>query len=540
MESVTDASAATSDGTEPSTTRWPATMSLRRRLSALMAIGALLLAIAVALCTIAFVHLVDARHTLLAQVYPANLASDQLLVAFLNEETGVRGYVLSGNPQFLEPSELGFTQQRTAESQLGNLLVGQPTLQRLTKSAEATGALWQHRYALPAITAVAHGPTGDTSFSSQAALLQSKKLFDAVRTSFTRLDAAFAATKASSETILNSATSLLVGVLVGTLVMIVLAGLAGRWLLRRWVTAPLLTIGADVQQVATGQVDHPVPAAGPPELQHLADDVELMRQRIVAELEETRTAQSQLSARNLDLSRSNTELEQFAYVASHDLQEPLRKVTSFVQLLQQRYQGELDERADQYIGFAVDGAKRMQVLINDLLGFSRVGRTTDQFGQVDLAASVEAALDNLTQAIQESGATVEVGQLPVVRGDAGLLATVFQNLIGNAIKFHSEAPPVITVAATPSPEGWVCSVTDNGIGVEPRFGDKIFVIFQRLHSREAYEGTGIGLALSKKIIEFHGGRIWLDTQHQSGTRLCFTLPVSPQVGRLRRAGEVDS
>jgi signal transduction histidine kinase len=538
MEAVRDRPTVTSEGTEPSATRWTATMSLRRRLTALMAIGTVLLATAVALCTIAFVHLVDARHTLLEQVYPANLTSDQLLVAFLNEETGVRGYVLSANPQFLQPSELGFSQQKTVESQLARLLVGQPTLQRLSKAAEAAGNVWQQNYAIPAIAAVAQG-TGNTTFTSQAALLQSKKLFDAVRASFTRLDAAFAASKVSSENILNSATALLVGVLVGTLVMIVLAGMAGKRLLRRWVTDPLLAIGSDVQHVATGEVDHAIAAAGPPELQHLADDVELMRQRIVAELEQTRSAQTQLSARNLDLSRSNTELEQFAYVASHDLQEPLRKVTSFVQLLQQRYQGELDERADQYIGFAADGAKRMQVLINDLLDFSRVGRTTDDFDPVDLTVSVRTAVDNLSRAIQESGATVEVGQLPVVRGDSGLLATVFQNLIGNAIKFRSDAPPVITVAATPSPEGWVCSVTDNGIGVEPRFGDKIFVIFQRLHSREAYEGTGIGLALCKKIVEFHGGRIWLDAEHRSGTRLCFTLPINPEVAALRRAGEVD-
>ena len=233
----------------------------------------------------------------------------------------------------------------------------------------------------------------------------------------------------------------------------------------------------------------------------------------------------ELAVVNGELTRSNTELEQFAYVASHDLQEPLRKVTSFVQLLQQRYEGQLDERADQYIEFAVDGAKRMQVLINDLLAFSRVGRTTERFADIELGAALSGALANLNDVIEETRAEVIRGPMPLVRGDESLLVSLWQNLVGNAIKFRSDKPPIVTIDVVRSGDEWVCSVSDNGLGIEPRFAEKIFVIFQRLHSRESYSGTGIGLALSKKIVEFHGGRIWLDDNHHAGTRMCFTLPV---------------
>jgi light-regulated signal transduction histidine kinase (bacteriophytochrome) len=278
--------------------------------------------------------------------------------------------------------------------------------------------------------------------------------------------------------------------------------------------------------VASGELSHVIAPIGPPELQQLAADIEAMRQRIVGELEQIVAARADLDARNTDLARSNVELEQFAYVASHDLQEPLRKVISFVQLLEQRYRGQLDERADQYIDFAVDGAKRMQVLINDLLTFSRVGRNTTDFVDVDLASCLQSALSNLSSAIAEEGATVNVAVLPVVRGDEALLISLWQNLFGNSLKFRGADQPVVAVEATRVETEWVCSVTDNGIGIEPRFAERIFVIFQRLHGRDTYEGTGIGLALCKKIVEFHGGRIWLDTDHEPGTRLYFSLPAT--------------
>jgi light-regulated signal transduction histidine kinase (bacteriophytochrome) len=303
--------------------------------------------------------------------------------------------------------------------------------------------------------------------------------------------------------------------------------------LRRWVTTPLTLVASDARTVTQGDLTHTISTPEPVEILELATDIEAMRERIVQELSQVEAARAQLDERNEDLRRSNQELEQFAYVASHDLQEPLRKVTSFVQLLQQRYEGQLDERADQYIEFAVDGARRMQQLISDLLAFSRVGRNTDRFEVLPMADCVTDALDNLEPAMVECTAQVDLGHLPDVYGDRALLVSLWQNLIANSVKFHSEAAAaeiVIDASLGRGEREWHFSIADNGIGIEPRFAEKIFLIFQRLHGRDAYPGTGIGLALCQKIVEFHGGRIWLDTTYGEGTRICFTLPVVGKVG----------
>ncbi|HYT10152.1 MAG TPA: ATP-binding protein, partial [Mycobacteriales bacterium] len=243
-----------------------------------------------------------------------------------------------------------------------------------------------------------------------------------------------------------------------------------------------------------------------------------------------------LEARTEDLQRSNSELEQFAYVASHDLQEPLRKVASFSQLLQRRYAGQLDERADQYIAFAVDGAKRMQILINDLLAFSRVGRMVREHVEVEAGELVAQAVANLSLAVEEAGAEVTVDELPRVSGDVSLLTAVFQNLIGNAIKFRGAGPPRVRVGVRDAGAEWEFSVADNGIGIEPEYAERIFVIFQRLHPKEAYPGTGIGLALCRKIVDYHGGRIWLDAEASPGTTFRFTLP-KPEPAEHAGAGD---
>jgi light-regulated signal transduction histidine kinase (bacteriophytochrome) len=237
---------------------------------------------------------------------------------------------------------------------------------------------------------------------------------------------------------------------------------------------------------------------------------------------------SQLEAMAADLQRSNAELEQFAYLASHDLQEPLRKVASFCQLLQRRYSGKLDARADQYIEYAVDGAKRMQALINDLLAFSRVGQTTVQPVLVSSDTALAQARANLTEEIEKSGATIEAGHLPLVMAELPLLTAVFQNLLSNALKFSGSGSPRILVAARRDGLNWVFSFTDFGIGIESQDAERVFVLFQRLNERSSYPGTGVGLAMCRRIIEYFGGRIWLDTRAtapgQGGTRFFFTLP----------------
>jgi PAS domain S-box-containing protein len=244
-----------------------------------------------------------------------------------------------------------------------------------------------------------------------------------------------------------------------------------------------------------------------------------------------RRAELSLEARAAELARSNSDLEQFAYVASHDLQEPLRMVASYTQLLARRYRGQLDQDADDFIGFAVEGVTRMQRLINDLLAYSRVGKRAEA-KPVELEHVFATARANLEAAIADSGAVITHNELPVVHFDEVQLLQVLQNLIGNAIKFRGAEPPRIHLEVRRAGREWIVSVADNGIGIEPQYFERIFVIFQRLNAREQYPGTGIGLAITKKIIERHGGRIWVESRPGKGTTISFSIPVQP--GRLRR------
>lgn len=228
-----------------------------------------------------------------------------------------------------------------------------------------------------------------------------------------------------------------------------------------------------------------------------------------------------------ELARSNRDLEQFAYVASHDLQEPLRMVATYTQLLAERYRGKLDADADKYINYAVDGALRMQKLVQDLLAFSRVGRQGGALQNTDCNAVLQESLKNLEAAIQDSGAVVQQVPLPVVMADRSQLVQVFQNLIGNAIKFRGSAPPTIRVSAEAKGKEWVFSVADNGIGIAAEHTENVFVIFRRLHTRAEYPGNGIGLSICKKIIEHHGGRIWVESESGQGSTFKFALPVRP-------------
>jgi signal transduction histidine kinase len=244
-----------------------------------------------------------------------------------------------------------------------------------------------------------------------------------------------------------------------------------------------------------------------------------------------RLAEQRLKTAVDELGRSNRDLEQFASVASHDLQEPLRMVTSYVQLLGRRYAGRLDADADEFIAFAADGANRMQRLINDLLAYARLSTRGGPFATTEAEAALKQALTNLQVAIEESGAVVTHDLLPSVTGDATQLVQLLQNLVGNALKFRSDARPRIHVSARPRPGAsagqteWVFSVRDNGIGIDPQYADNIFVMFRRLHPREAYAGTGIGLAICKRIVERHGGRIWVESETGKGATFYFTISV---------------
>jgi signal transduction histidine kinase len=239
-----------------------------------------------------------------------------------------------------------------------------------------------------------------------------------------------------------------------------------------------------------------------------------------------RESEKELRLTVANLKHSNVQLEQFAYIASHDLQEPLRMMSIYVQLLARRYKGRLDSDADDFIGYAVDGAKHMQTLINDLLAFSRVGTRGKPLEQTDCETVLEQAVTNLKMAIEDSHTLVTHNPLPTVMADASQLIQLIQNLIDNAIKFKGDEPPHIHVSAEQKEGEWVISVADDGIGIKPEFFDRIFVIFKRLHGRNTYPGTGIGLAVCKKIVERHKGRIWVESEPEKGTTFFFTIPIT--------------
>jgi light-regulated signal transduction histidine kinase (bacteriophytochrome) len=314
--------------------------------------------------------------------------------------------------------------------------------------------------------------------------------------------------------------------------MAVLSLLAG-WIIADALLKPLLHLVAAVQKTGADNLAFTELIPGKHEIAQLArafsEMTERLRTTLVSrdelqkEVEVRRKTEEELEITLEQLSRSNKELEQFAYVASHDLQEPLRMVSSYVQLLAERYKDQLDERAQKFIHYAVDGAARMQSLIQDLLGFSRVSTRGLAFARIDSNILLAEALANLQTSISVSGAVITSDQLPVVYGDRIQIVQVFQNLISNSIKFCTNKPPKIHVSAEFRDGRWLFSVRDNGIGIDAKYAGKIFIIFQRLHTREEYPGTGIGLALCKRIIERHGGEIHFESEVGKGTTFYFTL-----------------
>jgi signal transduction histidine kinase len=324
-------------------------------------------------------------------------------------------------------------------------------------------------------------------------------------------------------------------VLIATVVLlVVLVVLMGRFIWRslaRNVTDPLARLAEAARAVSTGDHGRAIPVAGIGEVAALSADFERMRRELVRQVEQARDSHKEVQQAHelvreqaLELERSNRDLEQFAYVASHDLQEPLRKVASFTQLLQKRYGGQLDERADQYIGFAVDGAKRMQLLIQDLLSFSRVGRSNAEHEEVDLGEVFAQVLVDLEDRVEESGAEVTHDPLPVVHGERPLLAMLLTNLLSNALKFrHPDRPPHVHLSARAVDGAWEFAFADNGIGIDPQYAERVFVIFQRLHAKDVYSGTGIGLALVKRVVEHHGGKVWIEPTDGGGTTVRWTV-----------------
>lgn len=472
----------------------------------------------------------DLSRQLRDDVQPSRVLASQMQSALRDQETGVRGYLIAADPQFLNPYYVGQHTEQEAADDMRRRLSHRPDLLADLNAIESAATAWRTGFAEPVIASVI--PDSPTVVGGDV-VARGKAQFDHLRELFAVQNARLNAARERAVNDLermNDWRDRVLGSMV--LVFMVTATLLGL-LVRRAVTLPLATLAAACRRITEGNFGESItPPSRPKDIRAMAVDVENMRQRMVQELETSRAARALLDEQAIELRRSNAELEQFAYVASHDLQEPLRKVASFCQLLEKRYRDQLDERGVEYIGFAVDGAKRMQVLINDLLSFSRVGRLGAQYVEVNLDTALDIALANLDAAIEESGAEVVRGaRLPQVMGDPTLLTMLWQNLIGNAVKFrHKDRPPRVVVdcqRGSGDRDGlWLISVSDNGIGIAEEFVDKVFIIFQRLHGRETYSGTGLGLALCKKIVENHGGHIRIDTSYTDGTRFEFTLPIA--------------
>ncbi|MEU7143349.1 ATP-binding protein [Nocardia sp. NPDC046473] len=469
----------------------------------------------------------NATDRVLNHTQPALLQATRLQNALINQESGVRGYAISGDRQFLEPYTDGLQEQSRAVERIRTLVAGSTDLLADLDAVQHAADNWRANYAHN----IDASPVALAATSAQG-----KALFDELRARFDTQTADLTDAIAADRRALEYASALRNWVLATMVAIALLTGAILTGLARRLVAQPLSALAAASSRVAEGDFDHHIDIAGPADVATVADVVERMRRRVVSELTAARAQEAVLSQQKAELDlqaeelrRSNTELEQFAYVASHDLQEPLRKVASFCQLLDKRYGDKLDERGKQYIEFAVDGAKRMQILINDLLTFSRVGRVAEATTRVDLRATLDAAVSDLSAVIEDNGVQLELpAQLPEVVGESTLLTMLWQNLIANAIKFRApdRAPLVRVDCELDAASGtWQLSVTDNGIGIAAEFSEQVFVIFQRLHSREEYGGTGIGLAVCRKIVEYHGGKIWVDTAHTEGTRFRFTLPV---------------
>ena len=486
----------------------------------------------------------SAVDNLVYRIGPARRGAAELLTTLVEEQNSARGFALTGDDARRAAYLAAVGHETDDLSDLRDDGLDPETTARLD-GVLAVARTWRTEGAEPLITAVQrNGPRPAMDALYQA---EEQRFLPVLHSSRVLLEDLDGRRRAAMTGLNGYRRTELIVLLVGAGLALA-AGAATVLLLRRWVTRPIERLAGDARTVADGAYDQHVGVPpGPPELRAVAADVERMRSRIISDLAEVEAGRraladyrDQLEHQAEELRQSNRDLEQFAYVASHDLQEPLRKVSGFCQLLQRRYAGQLDDRAEQYIEFAVDGAQRMQRLINDLLTFSRAGRGGSEPTEVSLEALTHEVTYSLTSGAtsgEGSGgdggsgapdAEIVVGALPRVHGDATLLRQLMTNLLGNAVKFRRPGTRGrVEVSAVPDGPNWLVTVADDGIGIAPEFADKVFVIFQRLHGREAYEGTGIGLALAKRIVEHHGGKIWLDTERRDGATVRFTLPSEP-------------
>ncbi|WP_309569583.1 ATP-binding protein [Deinococcus sp.] len=428
-------------------------------------------------------------------------------------QNGTRGYVIAGKQEFLTP----YTEGRlmfSAHAYALHDLSSAPQQLRLAQVQALVGR-WVREAAEPQNNA------RKISLGAAAKLVSSGYGNGILAKARTELDlmqmdeymALSAASTASQDTLNRVRLVTVVGLLLGVLLLLVTA-----WQVARTVSAMLNHLTDSARLIAEGQYHLRLPDSGVRELVGLGRQVEVMAAAV-------QQREQDLRVTNEKLERSNRELEQFAYVASHDLQEPLRTITSYTELLSRRYAGRLDERADQYMAFTTAATLRLKTLIQDLLTYSRVRQGERLFSPIDAGEVVAGVVDDLALNAQTSGAQVQVGPLPTVQANPELLRHIFQNLIGNALKFRAEnRDPVVQVSAARDQQEWVFTVQDNGIGIEAQYHQRIFGVFQRLHGMDEYEGSGIGLAVTRTAVEQLGGRLWLDSEPGHGSTFRFSVP----------------
>jgi signal transduction histidine kinase len=478
------------------------------------------------------------------RLQPATAASAVLLAEYQDEQIVLRNYVTSGQRIALQQYREVTAKIPGQQEKVAALVRGYPHMPGDLATASVAWRAWLARIAGPQLQASAQGDFARARVL-QANISSTRPYTLAIRLPVAALQSQLASLQMRVTALLVSAEGRVFAALAAVCAVIAVIAVGGVVAVRRWLLVPFAALRAAAESVAAGHYDTAIPTVGPVELADLGRSAELMRARLADALADARRAEERLRGRSSQLEKSNNsltersrqletsneELEQYAYIASHDLQEPLRKMASFCQLLARRYQGQLDEQADQYIAYVVDGARRMQELINDLLTFSRVGHSTVPTVEIDCNQVLERVRIDLAATVEEGGASIIVtGTLPTVRGDWARLVQLFENLVGNGIKFHGQEPPRIEISAAPDDTGWRFAVADNGIGIEPQYADRIFALFQRLHSRAEYPGTGIGLAICKKIVDGYGGTLCFDSRLGEGTTFYWTMPreeVSP-------------
>ncbi|HEX5163845.1 MAG TPA: CHASE3 domain-containing protein [Thermomicrobiales bacterium] len=493
-------------------------LSLRWKLLGSFALVLIILAgmsIAAYRTTVSNEHADDAESQTLETIDETNAT----YAALLDMESGYRGFLLTGQDRFLDPY---FNGKRDFENLLSMLMQrSQDSSSELARWRDIAqrAETWQQEIIEPGIQIrrdVNAGAAEIDAVTNWVSTNAGRQQVDDMREIFAEaIDAERAVLDERQQEAADENARLRQTLIFGTLLAVVL-GVGMALLLARDVVGGVGRLARSAERIAGGDLTERTGLRRNDEV----GDAAAAFDRMADQLQRSVIERDQ---REQDLARSNAELEQFAYVASHDLQEPLRAVVSYVQLLEKRYKDQLDERASKYIAYAVDGGQRMQTLINDLLTYSRVGRANEEFEPVDMEHVLDRAITSVRVAVEESEAVITHDPLPVVTADERMLTQLFQNLLSNAIKFSGDRPPRVHVSAARQPDEWLFAVRDEGIGIAPEYAQRIFVIFQRLHGRDEYPGTGIGLAICKKIVDRHGGRLWVESTFGAGATFYFTL-----------------